>query len=88
MTVTALPSAGWQHRAACRDTDPETFFPAGAGDPAAARAKQVCGGCPVRDDCLRYALETRQKHGVWGGMDEDERVAESRRERRNRRAAA
>ena len=33
-------------------------------------ARWACGGCPVRDECLTYAIETRQQHGVWGGMAE------------------
>jgi len=27
----------------------------------------------VRESCLEYALETRETHGVWGGMNETER---------------
>lgn len=92
MTMLALPAAGWQRYAACRGEDPETFFPAGAGDPAAARAKQVCGGCEVRTDCLRFAMAAGES-GVWGGTDEDERRNAAQRERarrlrENRRAAA
>lgn len=44
-------------------------------DARAARedvARDVCGGCPVRDTCLAYALRTRPKHGVWAGHTADE----------------
>ncbi len=41
-------------------------------EPAEA-AKAVCAGCPVRDECLDYALASRQRFGVWGGMSEQER---------------
>jgi len=37
------------------------------------RAKAVCAQCPVRSECLEWALETAQPHGVWGGLDEQER---------------
>ena len=38
-----------------------------------ARAKEVCGQCPVHRDCLDYALETNQDSGIWGGTSEEER---------------
>jgi WhiB family redox-sensing transcriptional regulator len=61
---------------ACRGVDPDLFFPVGSSGPAllqAAEAKAVCAGCPVRDDCLSYAIETGQSAGVWGGTSEEER---------------
>lgn len=66
----------WRHRAACRDEDPELFFPVGNSGPALlqiAEAKAVCFRCPVASHCLSWALNTRQDDGVWGGMSEDER---------------
>lgn len=48
----------WRDRAACRDEDPELFFPIGSTGPALRQieeAKAVCRRCPVVDDCLRYA---------------------------------
>ncbi len=67
---------GWRDHATCRHTDANLFFPAGstgsAGDQIDA-AKAVCRSCPVRDACLRFAFETNQEAGVWGGKDEDER---------------
>jgi WhiB family redox-sensing transcriptional regulator len=62
--------------AACRDEDPELFFPVGKTGPALLQiedAKEVCRRCEVVEDCLRWALETGQDAGVWGGMSEDER---------------
>ncbi|MGH8909034.1 MAG: WhiB family transcriptional regulator [Egibacteraceae bacterium] len=67
---------GWRDRAACLDEDPELFFPIGTTGTAleqADRAKQVCAVCPVKAICLEWALYTREPHGVWGGMGEDER---------------
>ena len=31
--------------------------------------------CPVRPECLEYALEVRETHGIWGGLNEMERRA-------------
>lgn len=73
--------ADWRHRAACRDEDPELFFPVGTSGPALmqiAEAKKVCRRCPVQKECLNYALETGQNDGVWGYMSEDQRRALSR----------
>src|SRR5260370_33676344 len=68
----------WRHHAACRDVDPELFFPIGNTGPALLQieeAKHVCRRCPVTDSCLRWALESGQDAGVWGGTREDERRA-------------
>jgi WhiB family redox-sensing transcriptional regulator len=75
----------WRHRSACLDEDPELFFPIGNTGPAILQieeAKQVCRRCEVREQCLAWALEAGQDHGVWGGMSEDERRALKRRNAR------
>src|SRR5689334_9133636 len=80
----------WRHRAACLDEDPELFFPIGNTGPALLQieeAKAVCRRCEVMDTCLRWALETGQDAGVWGGLSEDERRALKRRNARARRAS-
>lgn len=68
----------WRARAACRDMDGELFFPtAEAGqerERAEAAAKRVCAGCPVRAQCLAWALEVLP-FGVAGGLGEAERAA-------------
>ena len=77
----------WRHRSACLDEDPELFFPIGNTGPAILQieeAKQVCRRCDVREQCLAWALEAGQDHGVWGGMSEDERRALKRRNARAR----
>ncbi|WP_114905813.1 WhiB family transcriptional regulator [Ornithinimicrobium murale] len=57
---------------ACRKGDPELFF---ALDQNSIReAKKVCAKCPLLDQCRAWALATGEKHGVWGGLDEDERL--------------
>jgi WhiB family transcriptional regulator, redox-sensing transcriptional regulator len=83
-----MGEADWRELSACRQEDPELFFPlvpAGPGLTQIARAKAVCARCQVRADCLRFAMETLQDHGVWGGTSEEERRALCR--ARNRRPA-
>ena len=66
----------WRHESACRDEDPELFFPIGNTGPALTQideAKAVCRRCSVVDECLR-----------WGGLSEDERRALKRRNARLR----
>jgi Transcription factor WhiB len=53
---------------ACRHADPELFFPVSPSGPSLdqiTQAKAICAGCPVRQQCLAFALDTRQDHGVW-----------------------
>jgi hypothetical protein len=52
------------------------------------RAKAVCAGCPVRSDCLRYALAAGPLQGVWGGLTEEERRLLRQREAKARMRAA
>lgn len=68
----------WRHRAACRDEDPELFFPIGTTGPALRQveeAKSVCLRCSVMAECRAWSFETNQEAGVWGGLSEDERRA-------------
>ncbi|MFC4330840.1 WhiB family transcriptional regulator [Streptomyces andamanensis] len=62
-------------RGACR-RNAEQMFAEGA---AQNGAKSVCYRCPVRMECLSYALDQRMEYGVWGGMTERERRALLRR---------
>ena len=82
----------WDEEAACRSTDPDVFFPRddmkGRGHDVRA-AKRICRGCPVRTQCLEFALEARLEHGVWGGLTDTERRSLRRsRQRKARRLAA
>jgi hypothetical protein len=85
MTVAVAPlqsAEDWRLEARCAETDPEAFFPEKGGSARAALA--VCVECPVRSECLSYALENDERFGVWGGTTERER----RRLRRDRQEAA
>jgi WhiB family transcriptional regulator, redox-sensing transcriptional regulator len=68
----------WRSAAACRSADPDLFFPiseSGPGLKQAAGAQAICATCRVRRECLAFALQTGQVHGIWGGTTEHERAA-------------
>lgn len=79
LSTTALPDEeDWRYQAACAGVDTDLFFPVGVGPEAraqTAQAKAMCARCPVRADCLEFALDTDQQFGVWGGLAEEEREA-------------
>lgn len=62
----------WQEHAACRGIDAEVFFPVSDEDAGPARA--LCGACEVREECLLFSLQNRERYGVWGGVTEKERI--------------
>jgi len=71
-----LTVTDWRELSACRDSDPDIFFPVGTTGPAVdmiERATAICEACTVAEECLLYALETNQEAGVWGGLPEDDR---------------
>jgi WhiB family transcriptional regulator, redox-sensing transcriptional regulator len=91
MTTTADNLAEWWTLAACQSADPDLFFPISGAGPARVqveRAKAVCAGCPVRSDCLRYALGAGPLQGVWGGLTEEERRLLRQREAKARMRAS
>lgn len=63
-----LDERPWAAYAACRDSDPDLFFPGPDSDSDAA--VRICRGCPVLAECRDWALSTRVRYGVWGGMTE------------------
>ncbi|RJK96514.1 WhiB family transcriptional regulator [Vallicoccus soli] len=76
--ATHIPRYGWQDSAACQGADLDLFF-GHEGESRRERAEReqraaaLCGGCPVRDACLRHALVVPERYGVWGGTTEEER---------------
>ena len=82
-TVTVpLGDNNWRRHAACAHIGGDLFYAAEADEiPLGAvappyvtdKAKAVCQTCPVQFDCLMTALETGERHGVWGGMSWNER---------------
>jgi WhiB family transcriptional regulator, redox-sensing transcriptional regulator len=68
--------SAWRNRSACRDSDPDVFFPIGSTGPALEQietAQRICTACTVRAECLEFALATNQEAGIWGGTTEEER---------------
>lgn len=64
----------WMDDAACADKDPNLFFPErGTHGSLIRQAKAICRTCPVKADCLDYALRHREYHGIWGGTTNRER---------------
>jgi len=72
--------ARWRDLGACRGLDSGIFYP--ETDEEAEVAKSVCGECDVRVACLEYALQHREKQGVWGGATERDRRRIIRQRRR------
>ena len=78
LPMPVIESYEWQFDGACNQADPEVFFSPQAERGARRRqreatAKSYCARCPVVDACLEHALAVRESHGVWGGLNTDER---------------
>lgn len=69
----------WQRGARCRGEQRRYFFPPAWSERRDERerrerqAKALCGQCPVRDECLDFALSANEAFGIWGGLTEVER---------------
>jgi WhiB family redox-sensing transcriptional regulator len=61
----------WTADALCAQVDPEMFFPENGG--TSEPAKAICRRCPVRAECLEYALDHGERYGIFGGLSERER---------------
>ncbi|MFD3590510.1 WhiB family transcriptional regulator [Streptomyces sp. NPDC058683] len=72
-----IGDTSWHTRGACHGMDVEdadaVFFPGPRDHADIAEAKELCGWCPVRRECLDFALENVLKEGIWGGLTEAER---------------
>ena len=80
----ARTALSWQDEGACRDQDTNEFY-LGPTNSTTTTAKKVCAGCPVLEACREWGI-AHEPYGVWGGMDEKERVNERRRRVRYARA--
>jgi len=89
----SIEEMDWQEEAACRDHENVIFFGPEQGEselerqPREAHAKSICQRCPVAEPCLEFAMESNQKYGIWGGLNEKERASLKRRRARARRAS-
>lgn len=68
--TTRPDTSAWADQAACRGTDPDVFFPerGDRGQRPAAEARRLCASCPVRVECLDYAIQAKERWGIWGGL--------------------
>ena len=73
-TLAAVPPFKDDPTLACRTHNPDLWFPDVASRSAAKEAKKLCGDCPKRTGCLRWALDTRQAFGIFGAMTAAERA--------------
>ena len=72
------------HRTPCREGDDDAWFASEAAE--RARAAQACAPCPVLDACRAYAIAARERHGVWGGRDREDRKTRATSTTRGQRA--
>lgn len=68
-----VPEFQFSGRPACSGTDPEYFFPE-SGQWDVVIARRICAGCPVRVECLAWALKNREMYGIWGGTTYKQRM--------------
>lgn len=77
--MTALPDRTWQSTALCRGNHSYLFFPPSNVERKDERerreekAKAICLVCPVRGQCLDFALAIKEPYGIWGGLTEADR---------------
>ena len=80
MYVDNSGTQAWINDAACRGKPIDWFYPDAESGQAHPEARALCGACPVRADCLGYALEMSDRFGLWGGLS-----PKGRRDERDRR---
>lgn len=71
-----LEERPWAVFAACKEEQSMKFFPQNREEEREALA--ICSICPVVEDCLQHALESKERFGVWGGTTERQRRKLSR----------
>ena len=85
MSKDALPSPPlrWRQESACRDTDPQDFYPEDwefwDEDRISDVKTRFCDQCIVKEECLDFAIGTRETEGIWGGLTHSERKSYIRR---------
>lgn len=78
----AVAQLDWQTQPACRGARNDLFFPADGAVPSPV-ALGMCGRCPIKDECLDWAL-SHEEFGIWGGLTEAQRRAINARRHRVR----
>lgn len=77
-----LPAMEWRTDGACRGHNPAWWYPMQGGATHAAKALRICATCPVKQECLDWAIAAGESHGIWGGLMEGERRHEARKRER------
>lgn len=66
------PIANWMEHGSCREPhyDPDWWWPdtSNLDDDQTVIALNICRSCPVRQNCLNYAVDHKERHGIWGGL--------------------
>jgi len=71
--LTDANAPAWLDRGICAQIGGDMWFPDKGDRQDVAACKKVCAGCPVRRQCLDWALETCEMFGIWGGLTSMER---------------
>lgn len=66
MLVIKGDDSSWMDEGACRGVNPGLFFPE-RGEALNEEALRVCSRCAVKAECLDWAIDNRERWGVWGG---------------------
>jgi WhiB family transcriptional regulator, redox-sensing transcriptional regulator len=81
--VSSANGQAWQHRARCRNIGIDLFFPESTDVDTITKSLGYCNACPVKVECLQWALEEGVAHGIWGGIRLDDLKAGRRKEMRD-----
>ncbi|MGH3996322.1 MAG: WhiB family transcriptional regulator [Pseudonocardiaceae bacterium] len=81
--VTDATAPAWLERGVCVQVGGDMWFPEKGDLAVVATCKKVCARCPVRVECLEWAMDTVEAFGIFGGLT----VLERRKLRRKREAA-
>ena len=73
--IPVFERADWMDTALCRGKDTRNWYPDKGGNnwTPYVQARDLCGRCPVNNDCLLYALRNKERFGLWGGIPERQR---------------
>jgi WhiB family redox-sensing transcriptional regulator len=83
-----LQRPDWYDQANCRTAPKTVFYPKGKSGPRKLSAQAdheqrhaiatYCNPCPVKAECLAYAMDRPEVFGVWGGTTPQERLQDRR----------
>ena len=80
MSTAVASELDWQRGAACAGARRDLFFP-NEDELVNPEALKICRRCPIKEDCLEWAL-THEERGIWGGLTEEQRIAITRKRHR------